>query len=546
MIFSSEHAHLLRHFDPKVVLVAHSYKYDTHVLFRHGVDLLSYTWRDTLLIGHLLDENRESHSLDSYVKEYFNDDYKEKFWAKHKSYEEASDAYKTDYACKDIVYTGKIYRRFIADLNEQGIPDSLLTHVHRLQASLLSTEIAGIRVDLDYLQELGVKLKRRIDEIQPQMRSMVKDEIEVIELAAWQKVIEGYKTDKGKSSAKRPEFSFESSKQLQQLLYGVLELPVQKNQKTRAISTDYDSLEKLKILHPVVELIQENRDLQKVYGTYIEGTLEKVDYGNREYQARIYPQFRVNGTVTGRISHSNPNLAQLPKSGGVRGIYVPDRGRVFVSADYSQLEIAIEAHLTGDKNLLRILQDGASKHDITAEELGCSRDLAKTINFASQYHCSHHKIAKLANCSLDEGLRIWKKYWEVYSGPKRLKEETDKEIDAGLDLVTCYGRKRRFPKTKRNPWSSDYRQGYNFKIQSPGADFTHESLYLTGEELQKRGWGRACFDVHDECIIEANENIWEEAQQLLISTMESMAIKYKLSVPLKAKGSGKMLRWDDK
>jgi DNA polymerase-1 len=292
-------------------------------------------------------------------------------------------------------------------------------------------------------------------------------------------------------------------------------------------------------MHPVVRLIQENRELQKVYGSYVTGTLDRLDKG------RIYPQFRVNGTVTGRISHSNPNLAQLPKAGGVRGIYIPDPGTVFISADYSQLEVAIEAHLTRDPNLLRIITEGASKHEITAAALGCSRDLAKTINFASQYHCTHKKIAKLAGVSEQEGLKIFNKFWETYAGPKKLKQQTDKEIDAGVVLTTCYGRKRRFAVRKRSEFDGDYRQGYNFKIQSPGADFMSEAFYLTSEELQIKGIGRGIVTIHDEGLIEAKEDYWEEAQALLVKNMEYMATKYKLTVPLKAQPSGKMLRWED-
>src|SRR6185295_9183858 len=105
---------------------------------------------------------------------------------------------------------------------------------------------------------------------------------------------------------------------------------------------------------------------------------------------------------------------------------------------YSQLEVIIEANLTGDKNLIRMLENGESKHDLTARELGCDRPTAKTLNFALQYWCSHFKIAKLLGVSVDEGLRIWEKYWDVYSGPKQLKELTDKEVDQGIPLVTVY------------------------------------------------------------------------------------------------------------
>ncbi len=542
VIFSADKAALLADISKSLVIVAHSYKYDAHVLFRHGVDLLSHTWRDTLLIGHLLDENRESYSLDSYVKEYWNDDYKEKFWETYKTYEEAPAEIATEYACKDIVYTGRLFRCFTPNSRDgNGLPDSLVTHVHRLQDSLLRTEIAGIEVDKEYLTNLGVDIKRRIDELAPKMRGCVKDEIEIIELQSWQKEIDKRQTEKGKARVPRPVFSFDSPKQLSTLLYGILELPEQRNEKTQAISTDYSSLERIKQDHAVVELIQENRELQKIYGTYIEGTLDRIENGT----STIYPEFRVAGTVTGRISHSNPNLGQLPKSGGVRGIYRPRAGSIFISADYSQLEVCLEANFTKDRALSEIFTKGLSKHDITARELGISRDAAKTLNFAMQYWCSHFKVAKLLGVSVDEAKDIWNSYWELYSGPRNLKAETDRMVNDGEPITTVFGRKRRFEKKKRAPWDSDYRQAYNFLIQSTGADITSKAFYLVSEWLQAGRCGRGLFTVHDELVIEADSDFSDAVESQILGTMVAVGNEIGLEIPLKAESSGPMSRWED-
>lgn len=544
-VFSEEFADELLRLDSKLTLVAHHYAYDAHVLDRHGIGLLDRKWRDTLLLGHLLDENRPSYSLDSYVKELWNDDYKEKFWQKNRSYQEASEEDKVDYGCRDVVYTARLYNEITGLLRvREGIDDSLITHVHRLQAALLRTEIEGVRVDLDYITELGAKLLVRLNNLEPKMRSLVKNETEIVELKLWEKAIAKYKSDKGRAACQKPTFSFESSQQLSTLLYDVLGLPVQRNEKTKAISTDFSSLERIKTAHPVVELIQENRELQKIYGTYIEGTLDKVGY-DREHAARVYPQFRVAGTVTGRLSHNSPNLAQLPKSGGVRGIYVPTRGRKLISADYSQLEVVVEANLTGDKNLIRMLENGESKHDLTSRELGCSRDTAKTLNFALQYWASHFKIAKLLDCPIDEAQGVYRKYWEVYSGSRKLKAWTDKQVDEGIPLRTMFGRKRRFRPGKRSAWDSDYRQAYNFLIQSTGSDFTSQAFYLTSEALLDRGIGKALFSVHDELVVEAYEDHVEEVEKIVLETMVGVGEDMGLKVPLKAVSSGPMDRWED-
>lgn len=540
VIFSADKASLLADFSKRLVLVAHSYKYDAHVLFRHGLDLLSRTWRDILLIGHLLDENRESHSLDNYVKEYWNDDYKEIFWSKYKTYEEASEDDRVEYACRDIVYTDRLYRRFCYDLLVQNIPSGLVQHVHQLQASLLQTEIHGIQVDRGYLEELGVRLKQRIDELEPQMRSCIRDEIEILELEAWQKEIEKRKSEKGKARVPRPKFNFESSRQLQDLLYNMLGLPRQFNQKTKAVSTDYDCLERIKDAHPIVGLIQENRELQKIYTSYIIGTLDRLD------GSVIYPQFRVNGTATGRISHHDPNLGQLPKTGGVRGIYVPNPGRRFISADYGQLEVIIEANVTRDVNLHRMLLSGSNKHDLTSKELHCDRAIAKKLNFAMQYWCGPRKVAKLLNCSETEGQKIYDKYWSIYSGSKRLKDKTDRMVARGEPLVNLFGRKRRFPPGHRTIWDKDLRRAYNFLIQGTGADITNRAFYLIAEELQKSGQGRALFTVHDEIIIEVNADTTEYWTKRLKEVMLGVGVELELQISLQVEVSKPCERWTDK
>lgn len=544
VIFGAEFSDTLLTLAPSLILVAHNYRYDAHVLVRHGVDLLERTWRDTLLLGHLVDENRDSYSLASYVSEYWGSDYKKSFWkkdgGKYASYEEATEEDKVEYACRDIVYTSKLYRFLELERARVEIPVSLVLHAHKLQRSLLYTEIDGIGVDIAYLQDLGVRLKQRIDELDPQMRSCVRDEIDIIELEMYLKKVSTYKTDKGKRGAQRPTFSYDSSAQVRRLLYDVLELPEQRNDKTKAVSTDYASLEKIKELHPVVRLIQDNRDLQKVYSSYVIGTLDRLD------QSRIYPSFRINGTVTGRISHHSPNLAQLPKTGGVRGLYIPSDGRVFISADYSQLEIVIEANLTGDKNLIRMLENGESKHDFTASQLGCDRNTAKTLNLALQYHCTAGKVAKLLGVSGAEGQRVYDQYWNLYSGSRDLKKKTDKAVDDGVALTTVFGRKRRFEKKTRSVFDGDYRQAFNFLIQSTGADCTHEAFYTTDQILRSRGFGKTVLEVHDEIIIEVNPLFSPEAEKILLATMASVADRFNFVVPLRAVSSGPRLRWEDK
>ncbi len=522
--------------------VGHNLKFDVTFLVRKGHSFaLDWKYHDTMLLAHLENENRESCSLDALIKEFYGAEssHKEAFWGKYKSYQEAPEEERYAYGALDVSCTAKLYEQLIARCRRGGIPDSLIRHVHRLQYALLRTEIQGVRVDVPYLAALGVRLKSQIETLLPKMRGLVELEAECVELELWNKELAKRKTDKGKANVKRPEFTFDSSAQLQTLLYGHLALPVNYNEKTKNPSVDDACLEQLKEHHPVVPLIQEYRGLNKVYGAYVEGTLERMRDG------RIYPEFRVNGTKTGRISHSNPNLGQLPKSGGVRGIYAPDDGSVLLSADFSQLEVCIEANLTGDSNLARIFTDGLSKHDITARELGVDRHTAKTLNFALQYWCTARKVAKLLGVTEDGGQAVWNRYWEVYSGPKRLKERTDGAVNSGGIISTPFGRRRRFSSRGRTEFYGDYRQAYNFLIQGTGADLTSRAFYLVSEWLQERGMGRGLFTIHDELLVEVKADYAQETEAQMLSFMTHVGDEIGLKIPLKAESSGAMLRWND-
>lgn len=523
----------------KTKIVAWNYKYDYKILQKYQVNIPLEQWIDPMLISHLIDENRDSDSLDSWVQELYKDSYKDAFWSKYDNYVDAPQDEQLDYACKDIIYTDRIYVHLMGEYNKQQLPLSLIEHVHQLSRVLVKTEQTGLNVDLNYLTTKGVELKSKIYRLLVDMKSSSQGYCEVVELDLYIKELEKRKTAKGKAGVIKPQFSFDSPSQLQSLLYTHLKLPVQKNEKTKQISTDSKSLEALQTLHPLIPHLQDYRECQKVYTSYIEGTADRMVSG------RIYPSFNVNGTVTGRISHSNPNLGQMPRTGGIRGIYIPDDGYCFISADYSQLEVCIEANLTGDKNLRAIFEQGLSKHDITAKELGLDRNLAKTLNFALQYWCSHFKVAKILGVSPEEGLKVYNRYWDLYSGCKRLKQKTDAMVNSGTPIVTLFGRRRRFAAGKRPEWSGDYRQAYNFLIQSPGADITSKAFYLVNKALLAEGVGKALFTVHDEILITCPKQHTRRAEELLLQIMITVGREAKLEIPLKAESSGPMDRWED-
>ncbi len=504
-----------------------------------GIDILDkYEYHDTMVLAHLSDEN-QGLSLGDLVKKNYGDNYKEEFWGRFKKAEEADKKSLEEYNAKDVLYTLNLRSYFEDSLKQEGVPTSLVAHMYSLQKVLIRTEVNGLAIDKEYLLAKGIELRTKIERLLPEMRSLAAPEIDCIECEEWCKEIEKRKTTAGKLRVQRPEFSFDSSKQLQSLLYDKLGLPRQKNEKTKAVSVDWDSLEKIKEHHPLVPLIQEYREANKIYGTYIEGTLERMVEG------RIYPSFNVAGTSTGRISHSNPNMGNMPREGGIRGMFIPDPGCVFISADFSQLEVCLSAHFTRDANLLRIVNEGASQHDITAASLGIPRATAKNVNFACQYGAGAFKLAKMLGVSNEEGERALAKYWETYSGQKRVMDECAAKVDRGEPIISPFNRRRRFALQKRKPWDSAYRQSWNALVQGTGSDCTSRAFYLANSGLSSKGIGRALFTVHDEIVIQAKAEHAQEAEKILLETMSEVGRELKLTVELKAQGSGPMLRWED-
>lgn len=525
-----------------VLTIWQNFNYDFKIAYHsHKVDLRSLKVRDTMLLDHLVDENNE-HGLDAIVQRRYGDNYKSVFWDKYKTFQDASVEDQLEYMCKDGYYTLLLYKDLSLDLQDQRIEESFINYIHLLAIVLLDSELQGVKVDLAHVGELGVELKTDIDRTLIEMRELCEAPCAVIEAEMWEKELDKRSTIRGKANVPRPEFNFSSSKQVCKLLYDKLGLPPQFNKKTKARSKDDKALVKIQHLHPVISSMQRLSKYEKMYGTFIQGVLERIR-GDV-----VYPSFHVNGTVTGRISASSPNLQQLPASdtwSKLRGVFIPPTGYKIICADYSQLEICIAAHYSEDPLLLKMVRNGESMHDYTAKATGLTRDQAKKMNFTVLYGGTEYKVSEDLGCSIEQAKEYLNLLLSTYKGLKRLIDDCHAKAEHGVPIQSLFGRIRHFPGKYDQFWElkKAQRQSFNSLIQGTGADFTHHSFVEAAWAMQHRGWGRALFPVHDELVVQAKDTACKEVTSMLQSVMSGMGKKYGLLVPLTVEVSEPADRW---
>ena len=392
--------------------------------------------------------------------------------------------------------------------------DKLLGEMELPLASVLAgMEEDGILVDKEGLAAFGEQLRDRLGQLLAEIYNQV-----------------GY------------EFNLNSPKQLGEALFGKLGLPPRKKTKS-GYSTDADTLESLRAYHPVIDNILEYRIYQKLNSTYAEGLLKVIGP-----DGRIHSTFSQTETRTGRISSNEPNLQNIPirteLGSRLRQYFVARPGWVFLDADYSQIELRIMAHISGDEAMREAFRQGADIHRATASRLyqlppeevtPRMRSSVKAVNFGILYGKGAFSLSRDLGVSVKEADDFIKAYLGAY--PK-VKEYMDNIVAEGMEkgyVTTLYGRRRMLPElssSNRNLRAQGERMALNTPIQGTAADIIKLAMVRVANRLEKEGLAaRLILQVHDELIVECPESEAELAARLLKEEMESAA---SLSVPLTA------------
>ena len=342
------------------------------------------------------------------------------------------------------------------------------------------------------------------------------------------------------------EFNINSPKQLGAVLFEKLMLPAPKKTKT-GYSTSADVLEKLIGKHPIIQSILDYRQLAKLKSTYADGLVKVI-----APDGRIHTKFQMTVTATGRLSSTEPNLQNIPVrtelGGEIRKMFVAGAGNVLVDADYSQIELRLLAHISGDKVMLKGFADGEDVHRVTASQVfdtpinevtGLQRSRAKAVNFGIVYGIGAFSLAQDIHVSVAEAKQYMDSYLEKYSGVREhMKQAVDKAKEDGF-AVTEYGRRRYLPELKssnHNLRAFGERVALNMPIQGTAADIMKIAMInvyrrIKEEKLQ----AKLILQVHDELIVECPESEREAVINLLVQEMSGAA---ELSVPLTVDAHG--------
>ena len=381
-----------------------------------------------------------------------------------------------------------------------------------LASILAEMQYIGMYVDIKELVKYGNNLKKHIEELR----------IDIFRLAG-------------------EEFNINSTKQLAEVLYEKLKLTPTKKTKS-GYSTDVDALEKIKDEHPIIEKLLDYRQIMKLNSTYVEGMINYIN----EKTGRVHTYFHQTITATGRLSSSDPNLQNIPTryelGKKLRKVFKPEKGRIFLDSDYSQIELRILAHMAEDKEMIAAFNSNEDIHTITASQVfnvpieNVSKQLrskAKAVNFGIVYGISEFGLAEQINIRRDEARQYIEKYLDTYHGIRDYMTNIVESAKNRGYVETLYHRRRYIPElSSKNYMIRKFgeRAAMNTTIQGTAADIMKIAMIKVYNELKKRNLkSRIVLQIHDELLIETEMNEKEEVKNILKECMENVC---NLSVPL--------------
>lgn len=502
-------------------LLALSRDYQVQLACMHVKKLLSFldfheedAVFDAGLAAYLLQPNQSEYEYDTLAKVYLDvtlPSEKEMLGKEKLGYFSFEDERVQKWMAYQAIVPYKIKSVLREKLKETGM-ESLYDEMELpCLYALYEMEKNGIRVDGEALHQYGKKLRTRIEELTAEIHAMAGE-----------------------------EFNINSPKKLGEILFEKLGLKNGKKTKT-GYSTSAEVLEKLKNAHPIIPKILEYRQLTKLNSTYAEGLA-----GYIRADGRIHGKFHQTVTVTGRISSADPNLqnipTRMPLGREIRKVFIPEEGSVFVDADYSQIELRVLAHMSGDAALIAAYQADEDIHAITASQVfdvpldqvdSTLRRKAKAVNFGIVYGISSFGLGQDLDISRKEAEGYIEKYFATYGKVKEFLDRTVEDAKKNGYTVTMFGRRRPIPELASSNFmtrSFGERAAMNAPVQGTAADIIKIAMVRVNRRLKKEHLqSMLVLQIHDELIIETKKEEVETVQKILVQEMMHAA---DLAVPL--------------
>jgi len=501
--------------NPAIGKVGHNIKYEYIVLKRYGIDLQGISC-DTMVASYVINPSRYRHNLDDVALDRLN----------HKmiSFKDVAGTGKkqvtfdfvdlepaTEYACEDSDITHMLFKLLLPEVKSGGLDELFRDMEMPLVKVLAEIEMAGVKIDSQRLEVLSQEFHTRLDEIKKRIHEMAGS-----------------------------EFNISSPKQLGEVLFEKLGLPVLKKTKT-GYATDVGTLTELAHMHPMPEAVLEYRSLAKLTSTYIDSLPELINPAT----GRVHTSYNQTVTATGRLSSSDPNLQNIPirteEGIRIREAFVGEPGYKILAADYSQIELRILAHMSGDAMFTEAFLKDEDIHARTAAEIWGEGEVdaqrrrdAKVINFGIIYGMSAFGLSQQLGIAPKKAQEYIDQYFLRYSGVQTFFEKLLDDARVNEYVETLMGRKRFIPDINaKNQQVKKFaeRTAINAPIQGTAADLIKIAMLNIYPRLEKEGLqSRMIMQVHDELVFEVPDNELETMAALVRQEMEGV---YTMSVPLK-------------
>lgn len=498
-------------------LVAHNYKFDWLMLHRAGIEIKAKPF-DTMIAAYLVDATQKV-KMDELSKKYLNyapvpiEDLIGK-GKKQISMAELTPEEVYQYACEDADITLRLYKILSEQLKKDELEEVASTVEFPLMEVLAEIEYHGVKLDTEMLEGFSKDLETDLKELEQQI---------------YEKAGE--------------EFNINSPQQLGTILFDKLGLPAGKKTKTGQYSTNESVLTKLAVKYEIPSLILEYRQLAKLKSTYVDALPSLIN----EETGRVHTDFNQSVAATGRLSSSNPNLQNIPirtkRGREIRKAFIADEGYKILSADYSQVELRVIAHIAKDKAMIEAFQNGEDIHARTAKEIfhlesmeevtQDHRRKAKEVNFGIPYGLSAYGLAQNLGIENSEGKEMIDEYFNRFPNILNYINDTKEFAKESGYVKTLIGRRRYVPDINSGNWNVRgfaERVAINMPIQGTAADIIKLAMINIHNWLKEHSKkSRMLLQVHDELVFEIHESELDEVPSKIRELMEEA---FKMEVPL--------------